>query len=329
MTVISIIVPVYRVEDYLETCIQSIQSQTYKHWELILVDDGSPDLSGIICDKYAKEDDRIKVVHLPNGGVSKARNTGLEIATGKYICFIDSDDWVEPTYIESMIKLAGDSDTVVYSNVVNDYADGKESKVLFNYSQGKSVILSANPCDLIRFKILENGFPIAKLFEKSIIDNYNIRFDEDLSYHEDHLFVLCYLSHVNRVMLCCNADYHYIHRIGNNSLSKRKHTASKLIDASNKLLMAVEQGNKRWRIYDSGYLNRLYTYLGLNQLMLALAGSTSSEVQLVANAMREHMTEFRKYYSPNHRLIKLIPLLIQFRFEILYKLVLRWKEKLS
>ena len=77
MTVISIIVPVYRVEDYLETCIQSIQSQTYKHWELILIDDGSPDSSGVICDKYAKEDERIKVVHLPNGGVSKARNTGL------------------------------------------------------------------------------------------------------------------------------------------------------------------------------------------------------------------------------------------------------------
>ena len=94
---ISIIVPVYNVEEYLKECIDSIINQTYKRIEIILVDDGSTDKSGKICDDYAKIDKRIKVVHKENGGLSDARNVGISVSSGKYIAFVDSDDWVEKT----------------------------------------------------------------------------------------------------------------------------------------------------------------------------------------------------------------------------------------
>ena len=96
---ISIIVPVYNVEEYLKECIDSIINQTYKRIEIILVDDGSTDKSGKICDDYAKIDKRIKVVHKENGGLSDARNVGISVSSGKYIAFVDSDDWVEKNYV--------------------------------------------------------------------------------------------------------------------------------------------------------------------------------------------------------------------------------------
>ena len=95
MPKISIIVPVYNVEQYLAECIESIKDQSLTDIEIILVDDGSPDNSGAICDDYARKDDRIRVIHKKNGGLSSARNAGLEVAIGEYIGFVDSDDWVE------------------------------------------------------------------------------------------------------------------------------------------------------------------------------------------------------------------------------------------
>ncbi len=109
---ISIIVPVYNVERYLSQCIDSIINQTYKKLEIILVNDGSTDNSGEICDEYVKKDCRVKVIHKKNGGISSARNVALDICIGKYIVFIDSDDWVEHDYIESLIKYA-DINTII------------------------------------------------------------------------------------------------------------------------------------------------------------------------------------------------------------------------
>lgn len=105
MPAISVIVPVYNVEKYLNRCVDSILAQTFADFELILVDDGSPDQSGAICDEYTEKDSRIKVVHKGNGGASSARNTGLDIARGQYIVFVDSDDWVQREMLYSMIRL--------------------------------------------------------------------------------------------------------------------------------------------------------------------------------------------------------------------------------
>ena len=112
MELISIIVPVYNVEKYIRRCINSILNQTYQYLEIILVDDGSTDNSGLICDKYAHMDNRITVIHKKNGGLSSARNTGIDIAKGAYIGFIDSDDWIAPETYE-----------VLYRNLVHYDAD--------------------------------------------------------------------------------------------------------------------------------------------------------------------------------------------------------------
>ena len=101
---ISVIVPIYKVEAYLKKCIKSIQNQTYSNLEIILVDDGSPDGCGAICDRYAKEDTRIRVIHKENGGLSDARNKGLDIATGEYILFVDSDDYIHPQMVEILLQ---------------------------------------------------------------------------------------------------------------------------------------------------------------------------------------------------------------------------------
>ena len=327
MPEVSIIVPVYGVEMYLDKCILSIVGQSYSNWELILVDDGSPDKSGEICDKYAAEDHRIKVLHIPNGGVSKARNHGIIAAKGKYITFIDSDDWVEPAYLESMMRYAEDGNTIVYGNVINDYSDGQPSAKVFEYQEGLCIHLGADADKIVRHKLPENGFPIAKLFSTDIIKSHDLMFDESLSYHEDHLFVLNYLRFVNTVILCSTPYYHYEHRVGNVSLSKRHHSAVKMIDASSKLIQAVTCGNRRWQIKDKDCMGRLYTFLGLNQLMVALKNASSRDLRIVSDAVRKEFGMFRKYYSPNHRLLKIVPYLIVIRADILYTVILKWKER--
>lgn len=102
---ISVVVPIYRVEQYLSKCVESILNQTYPHLEIILVDDGSPDGSGILCDEFARKDSRIRVIHKKNGGLSDARNAGIEIARGTYLAFVDGDDWIEPDTYEAMLSL--------------------------------------------------------------------------------------------------------------------------------------------------------------------------------------------------------------------------------
>lgn len=113
MELISVIVPVYKVEDYLDRCVESIVNQTYKNLEIILVDDGSPDRCPAMCDEWAKKDERIRVVHVENGGAGKARNIGIGLATGQYISFVDSDDYLSELFFENMIHYFGDRVDVV------------------------------------------------------------------------------------------------------------------------------------------------------------------------------------------------------------------------
>ena len=117
---VSVIVPVYKAEKYIGACIESVIKQNFHKWELILVDDGSPDKSGEICEKYVKKDARIKVLHQSNSGVAHARNEGLKVAKGKYISFVDADDYVLSTYLSSMLEYDAD---IVVSGFINSYAE--------------------------------------------------------------------------------------------------------------------------------------------------------------------------------------------------------------
>lgn len=120
---ISVIMPVYKVEEYVGKAIESIQAQTLKEWEFLIVDDGTPDRSGEICDEYASKDARLHVIHKENGGAPSARNVAIDIAKGEYLYFMDSDDWAEPTMLEDMYKLAkkNNSQLVVAGFFIDTY----------------------------------------------------------------------------------------------------------------------------------------------------------------------------------------------------------------
>ena len=115
---ISVIIPVYKVERYLDKCVNSVLSQTYTNLEIFLVDDGSPDNSGMMCDKYARDDSRVKVIHKKNGGLSDARNAAIDVATGDWLTFIDSDDYVAPDYVDTLYTLVSEKNCMLGRKVL-------------------------------------------------------------------------------------------------------------------------------------------------------------------------------------------------------------------
>ena len=217
MPTISIIVPVYNKENYLHKCINSLLNQNYDNFEIILVNDGSKDNSGRICDEYAKKDNRIKVIHKENGGVSSARNRGLDEASGMYIMFCDSDDFVNEEFCSSLINLAnGDEDCLVLAGVTELWDNDKTKDHLCpKFPEGESVALTKSEfCDLFVELNLHNQFtlmhmPINKLFSVNIIRKCNLRFDTSINYNEDFIFNLLYLEKVSTIKIHNKSIYNY------------------------------------------------------------------------------------------------------------------------
>lgn len=179
----SIIVPIYKVEKYLEICIDSIIGQSFCNFELILVDDGSPDTCGEICDRYSSSDTRVKVVHKENGGLSSARNAGLDIATGKYVIFIDSDDfWDDASALEHIhINLTEtDADVLVFT-AKRYYESEDKYTYIITSDVDRTKIIDKDVNASIRYMIENNIYRAAawnKVVKKSIIDSYSMRFKD-------------------------------------------------------------------------------------------------------------------------------------------------------
>ena len=177
----SVIVPVYKVEKYLKNCVDSIIGQSYQEFELILVDDGSPDTCGEICDKYGTLDTRVKVVHKENGGLSSARNAGLDIATGKYVIFIDSDDfWDDANALEHIHNnlIETDADVLVFP-AKRYYENEDKYTYIITSDVYRSKIIDKDVNASIRYMIENNIYRAAawnKVVKKSIIDSYSMRF---------------------------------------------------------------------------------------------------------------------------------------------------------
>lgn len=316
---VSIIVPVYNVVNYLAKCIDSILAQDEQKWELILVDDGSNDGSGQICDNYAAADHRITVVHKQNEGVSIARNVGLAKARAPWISFVDSDDWVEPRYLSDMLSLAHNDHTMVIGNIVFDYLDGSPSMVRSSFDYGLNCDLSdaAAPEFIVGNQIVELGYPYAKIFNKKVLDKHKSQFNSQISLHEDHIFVLQYLLAAKSIAISKTPNYHYMHTGSATSLSKKKHPVRNMIIASDALIKLIEVVIERFGITEISYVKRLYTTLGLNQLVAAALEANQQELKLVNKAIRRHRPLFMKYYSPNHSYVKWIPYLSFAHLDIL------------
>lgn len=212
--VISVIVPVYNVESYLEECILSILHQTYNALQIILIDDGSTDLSGKICDQYAEIDNRIEVIHQKNAGVSVARNVGIQKAIGKYIIFTDSDDVLPEKAYEDLLNVRTGNPGLVIGRM--QYIDkcGKELKTSPKFDIQKISVkkFAEELYEEKSFGYL--GYLWDKLFVRSIISENKLTFNPNIQLNEDRLFIIQYLLHCNFVACCNKVVYLYRQRSG-------------------------------------------------------------------------------------------------------------------
>lgn len=205
---ISVIVPVYKVEPYLRKCLDSIVNQTHRNLEIILVDDGSPDSCGAICDEYAAKDVRIKVIHKENGGVASARNAGLDAATGDYIGWVDGDDWIEPEMFETMLRgaEAHDADIAICSRI-ESYPDhsfqmGWQQAELLNKEQAIALLVEDN---VVRSYLCD------KLWRKDVFREIRV---PQLKVFEDMAVMYPLFMRAERVVCLPDVLYHYEHHDG-------------------------------------------------------------------------------------------------------------------
>ncbi len=209
---ISVIVPVYNVKDKLERCINSILNQTFTDFELLLIDDGSTDCSLEICNKFLNADERVIVFSKENGGVSIARNTGLGVAKGKYVVFIDSDDFVDSEYLEVLYNSVKDGNSQLGICGVKVCAPFDEKQFTPQINEGDYTVTLKNNGDAFA-KLLNQrrfNYVYSKIFVKEILDKFDIKFDTKLKVAEDTEFVLSYLKRVASLSVVGKSYYNYI-----------------------------------------------------------------------------------------------------------------------
>lgn len=213
-SLISIIVPIYNVEPYLHKCVDSILSQTYSNLEIILVDDGSPDNCGKICDEYAQKDNRIKVIHKKNGGLAAARNSGQDVATGEALMFLDGDDYLESNCVEEVSKALFEKDVelVMFDQYIN-YPNSQQIQYSFNDDKG-SRLFTEEDCRKLQFRVLDFNGKIAMVFMKLIrtdyLRKYNIRHIDELKQGaEGFVFNIQLFEHLKKAYYLHKPLLHY------------------------------------------------------------------------------------------------------------------------
>ena len=210
MSKISVIVPVYNAEKYLAKCVDSLLNQTLQDIEIILVDDGSADKSPIMCDDYAKKNSYIKVLHKTNGGVSSARNAGLKIASGEFVAFLDSDDYIEANAYEVAYNIAkGNSCDYVMWGFFCDFVDENE-----NITNQKISIPQNVKYESTQRKELLNisGYLWNKLYSRKLLNELNLSFNNELTLYEDLLFNTKFITQTKNAIFIPEALTHYIQR---------------------------------------------------------------------------------------------------------------------
>lgn len=222
---VSIIIPVYKVEEYLPRCLDSILAQTYPHWEALCIDDGSPDRCGEILDAYAARDSRFRVLHQENGGVSAARNAGLDMMRGEYLTMVDPDDSIDSTLLEKMVSGMQQHGSSIVSCGYREYEESGtywDSPPLWcKAPEG----LQATPLtSSVLYSIPSNNW--AMLFLTSIWREAGLRYTPDCAYGEDHAILLRYLMHSKQVTTINEPLYHYYRRETSASRAFEHHTHS-------------------------------------------------------------------------------------------------------
>lgn len=248
MATVSIIVPIYNVEAELRKCVSSILAQTYKDIEVILVDDGSPDNCGIICDEFAQNDPRVVVIHKKNGGLVNARKSGLEKSSGQFISYVDGDDWIEEDFIQNLVDCQKkyDADIVAagFSKDIGDISDKHSNAIPSGYYDKQKMIADVYPkmiCAGPYFYFGICSYVWNKLFKKELLFESQMAVDPRISVGEDTAVVFSVLLKANSLYISDNSSYHYYQKAFSmlksmDSLEKEKEKVSWLNDYLTKSL---------------------------------------------------------------------------------------------
>lgn len=293
---VSIIVPVYNVAPYLRQCMDSIINQTYRNIEIICVDDGSTDESGEILDKYAKSDNRISEAHTNNSGVASARNTGLSLASGEYLLFVDGDDWIDTATCQKAVSsISTESADVVMWPYIREFTDHSDPKMIFRGQK----LFDETECRKLQRRMIglsdeelahpENADALStvwgKLYRREIIEQNHLRFENlsRIGTYEDGLFNLCYFAHVKSAIYIPDYLSHYRKNTGMTS-KYRSQLASQWKTLFSDMRVYIEK---------SGNVSDLKKALD-NRISLSIIGLGLNALAL---PNREALTEIRNVLS--------------------------------
>lgn len=293
---LSIIVSIYNAKNTLERCVNSLLSPEVGDTEIILVDDGSIDGSGQLCDKFSEQHDFIHVVHTSNQGVSHARNQGIEIANGEYLTFVDADDFVSPTYVSDLLRMLSVSREFVLFNYTemqiadntcpNLRADGLNPKVLeISYEDVLPLLFEDKQIQ---------GYVWNKVFRKDILADHGIRFEESITMNEDLLFCYSYLRSCQHAELYSKSLYYYVKSEGT-AVSSPLNTNHIAGLSSFQLMLQEAQGSES---DDCAYIHVAYSYMNWYLLKSAIKRGYSdiSLIEILLNNVKnEKYTFFGKY----------------------------------
>lgn len=284
---ISVVIPIYKVEEYLKQCIDSIIAQTYKKIEIILVDDGSPDSSGAICEEYAKKDKRIKVIHKENGGLSDARNKGIEEATGKYIAFIDSDDYIEPSYLGKLYYAVTKCDTKIAQCNIQK-VDENSNKLEVIGDETKEIKSGKTMIKELYDNKWENIVVWNKLYLKQLFDDIRYPIGK---IHEDEFTTYKILYEIEKIVII--PEYLYCYRQREESIINKKYDLNKL-----DILEALQE---RLNFFEEKKEKQLY-HLTLQCYLQKLKENYFNVKQFIAES-ELIQKELKKKYKENYRKI--------------------------
>lgn len=321
---ISVIIPVYNAEKYIKRALQSILTQTYRKIEVIIVDDGSIDGSASVCS--AIDDERIIVIRQENVGPAQARNTGLEYASGEFICFLDADDYLEPDFIEILYNSIQHADISVCGyNVVSE-----NSKIKSSYRPEETVVASTVAVNHVLYQKSVSGFLWNKMFKKNVILNNNLHFIPSVFVGEDLLFVLRYLSFADDVVFINESlyNYTYIETSISHSVDDRKLT---LLDAYSEAYTIFDDESYRENIL-SLYMAHYLTFYELldnkdriqSKLQRLMNTYNISEQQIIKVLNKTDKMKYKIYRSNKHfftAIMKIYRLLKNLRCKILSTLL--------
>ena len=294
---VSVIIPIYNVEQYLAQCLDSVINQTYKNLEIICVNDCSPDNSAKILQEYALKDNRIKIVNREkNGGLSAARNSGLDVATGEYVYFIDSDDWIDLDYIEKMVEAIelSNVDVVLNTNILV-HKEGERSVQFMPYNTQNNVsdcLLAASTCV---WNMIWNTW--AHIWKKSFLDKIGARFPEGYII-EDMYFQAVTFVHISKIYVTRASSYHYLVR-------------------NNSIMGAFTNSNLKYCYALLRIFNKTFDYLKEHDLLntnkinlftiINLQG-TLEEKKVFISELRKYFLKIKKYVEENNEIYNNIEL---------------------